>query len=526
MAGSEQGYLMKEGVRKTSLFLFAVLLFFMFTVLLNRVVQPEGEVLAERWYLLHDDALFEVTLPFQVDLQESQTVIYESTFPHPRTEDPALVLVRPLSNGMKVFINGALVFQVGDLKEATGNLWNSSFAIPLPLTLYEKNSIRIESASLMNTGLTVKPYLLPRDAALRRVSFLNFLFSDLILYFIGGALFLSGILLVIFRSRASRNKIFFFIALASLAAAIYGLDYPFRAYTFSRPVYFWIKKLFMIAGFCSAGLFLYTLDLYTGKRLIRGRTILIIVLVLSLGFLVSWSFPVFLRYFYGAALVLMVLLGASVVSLYHLQKEHEIFILPFVWLIMSLIQVNAVNIFHLSTPLTLQYIIILDVVVFGFYMIAEFYRFHAATDRLRTGVYEDPLTGVYNRTFLKELDMSRYTRLVLVDLDNFKSYNDTYGHHRGDQALRCFTTVVQKHLEEGDIILRYGGDEFLLFLRNRPREGISGLMKSVQREFLAREADGHLGFSYGISPMEGQLEAELRCADRAMYAMKANRRPR
>ncbi|WP_201332203.1 bifunctional diguanylate cyclase/phosphodiesterase [Nitratiruptor sp. YY09-18] len=88
------------------------------------------------------------------------------------------------------------------------------------------------------------------------------------------------------------------------------------------------------------------------------------------------------------------------------------------------------------------------------------------TEYRRTFV--DALTGVYNRNYLKHIekiiDLSQYT-LAMIDLDNFKAINDNYGHTIGDEAIKKVAKNIAANIRQDDILIRYGGDEFLLFAK-------------------------------------------------------------
>ena len=79
-------------------------------------------------------------------------------------------------------------------------------------------------------------------------------------------------------------------------------------------------------------------------------------------------------------------------------------------------------------------------------------------------IYHDSLTGAYNRRFFQEkmISVSKNTGIAMIDLDNFKAYNDTYGHHAGDLVLQTTVMTIKSVIRRDDILIRYGGDEFLL----------------------------------------------------------------
>lgn len=151
-------------------------------------------------------------------------------------------------------------------------------------------------------------------------------------------------------------------------------------------------------------------------------------------------------------------------------------------------------------------------------------------------VREDQLTGSLNRrglddVFEREADRAdrRGTPLcaAMLDLDNFKKLNDTYGHAAGDDALIHLVRIVKQTLRSIDVIARYGGEEFLIVMPETSLDEAAQAMSRVQREltthfFTANDQRLFITFSAGVAlraPHESQ-EAVLKRADKAMYEAK------
>lgn len=148
----------------------------------------------------------------------------------------------------------------------------------------------------------------------------------------------------------------------------------------------------------------------------------------------------------------------------------------------------------------------------------------------------DPLTGALNRKGLDEVlerEMARMQRLgtqlcvVVLDVDNFKSINDSHGHLVGDEVLRHIATVLRETLRGNDSVVRFGGEEFVLLLPGVGVEEASSVVQRLQREltrrfFLANAQKLLLTFSAGITAFaQGEHPADvLDRADKAMYAAK------
>jgi diguanylate cyclase (GGDEF)-like protein len=164
-------------------------------------------------------------------------------------------------------------------------------------------------------------------------------------------------------------------------------------------------------------------------------------------------------------------------------------------------------------------------------------------DQAESRADRDPLTGVYHHRYLKtrleeELRRSRTSgqtvAVVMMDLDNFKNVNDTYGHLVGDDALKMVTSVVQSAVRSSDVVGRYGGDEFMVILPDTMREHTENIINRVTAELEERDlrlADGaaipvHCSIGYALFPQDAESPADLIAkADAALYQSKRMGRP-
>ena len=149
-------------------------------------------------------------------------------------------------------------------------------------------------------------------------------------------------------------------------------------------------------------------------------------------------------------------------------------------------------------------------------------------EQMRFLADHDPLTNLLNRrSFVQHLDAEvsrarRYARplaLVIFDLDELKSVNDTQGHAAGDEALQRVADALRATLRSGDNAFRIGGDEFAVILAEAGQQDAASAAKRI--------ADGlHLSASFGVAVCgsDGDAGALLREADDAMYRMKRQRR--
>jgi diguanylate cyclase (GGDEF)-like protein len=126
--------------------------------------------------------------------------------------------------------------------------------------------------------------------------------------------------------------------------------------------------------------------------------------------------------------------------------------------------------------------------------------------------------------------------VVMLDMDGFKQFNDSFGHGPGDALLRTFADVLRKYLRKSDISCRYGGDEFVLIMPDSPIadtqqrvEQIRTYLKELQQVQHAGQQLGMITLSAGIAsmPEHGSTESDLlKAADEAMYTAKQGGRNR
>ena len=155
----------------------------------------------------------------------------------------------------------------------------------------------------------------------------------------------------------------------------------------------------------------------------------------------------------------------------------------------------------------------------------------------------DPLTNVYNRRYMAEFldkEIARAERentpvsVVILDMDYFKQFNDTYGHKCGDIVLQFFANFLIDHTRRGDVVCRYGGEEFVILMPNAPFEIGYERAETWRQDFseTAIEYDGmklSATFSAGVScfPQHGSTgDSLLQAADKALYYSKNHGRNR
>jgi two-component system cell cycle response regulator len=163
----------------------------------------------------------------------------------------------------------------------------------------------------------------------------------------------------------------------------------------------------------------------------------------------------------------------------------------------------------------------------------------ALNQKLQSLAVTDGLTGLHNhRAFQDYLEEQFQTAmrnkqplaLILMDVDHFKQYNDTYGHQAGDEVLRQVAQILQANVREGDFVARYGGEEFVIVLPRTDSESAVAVAERLRRA--VESAEWHLRpitGSFGVACIRPDMETRqelIEAADQALYQAKKNGRNR
>ena len=145
-------------------------------------------------------------------------------------------------------------------------------------------------------------------------------------------------------------------------------------------------------------------------------------------------------------------------------------------------------------------------------------------------LYMDALTGAYNRRYYE--DQLKQTEMVagvaMIDLDDFKLHNDTYGHNAGDLVLETVVNVIRNSIRKTDVLVRFGGDEFLLVMPDILEASFQKKLKQIQNEIHAAEVPGYSQLQVSVSiggvlSTHGTIEDAIHKADQCMYQAKTSK---
>lgn len=177
-------------------------------------------------------------------------------------------------------------------------------------------------------------------------------------------------------------------------------------------------------------------------------------------------------------------------------------------------------------------------VIFSIFHITCSWVIGGVLDKYRFYSYYDPLTGVYNRRYADHIFETKIKRamkqnknvgVLTLDINQFKTINDTLGHECGDFLLKEVCCFVQETMGKEDILIRWGGDEFLVLLVNKDKRYVKQLSEQIKlrnEELYNSSSEENklfptLAIGYSIFPEDANTLSELiAIADQRMYEVK------
>jgi len=146
---------------------------------------------------------------------------------------------------------------------------------------------------------------------------------------------------------------------------------------------------------------------------------------------------------------------------------------------------------------------------------------------------KDMLTGLYNRRYLEDNlkkvknNFERYKEsfcISIIDIDNFKIVNDTYGHQAGDEVIKTISNIIKTSSRITDTCGRWGGEEFMLIMEKCPIENVKPTLEIIRKKIEAHQFEniGIKTVSIGVSLFDGDIQSTIKLSDDALYKAKNN----
>ncbi|QTA37226.1 GGDEF domain-containing protein [Thermosipho ferrireducens] len=339
--------------------------------------------------------------------------------------------------------------------------------------------------------------------------------EDFYLIALGSSL-ISGVVIILFGKNISKKqykRAYLYFGISILLISIYLFDYQFRLTSGNVVMFLTLKKIFLLSSYFSLFLYLMGIEQYV-LGFFKSKWLNFAIFPIAFLIATSPNFSYYVRFSQIGNLFVLFLIIYTLIVIFAYKVERLYFSFTFLALCVAetifgllfdtfteydfLLGYGLITVFlGLSIKLTLDYKNI----------ILENQYFYEKS-------LTDPLTGAYNREIFNSLNPAGY--FVLIDLDKFKEYNDKFGHKKGDELLKGFVSFIKGRIRQEDLIIRIGGDEFVIITNaHEPEKFIERLRRDVYKEL-------GIGFSYGMSIFNNFSKA-YKVADKKLYNMKKNK---
>ena len=477
------------------------ILIFILTAIFSRI---PGQHL-DRWTISGR----EVTFPLKGKVEKPAWFTYTTKIYSSEEKDRYILLSRIDSKGIILKVNNEEVFSIGVWLNS--NIWTYSFAAPIHLKKGE-NTIEMKLKYLFDFNSIYPPSILDKPWPL--LMFLNLLFSGLSTY-ASFSLFSFFVYFTVLSVKVERIRYKYFIAALSLLSTAIFLSNMGFWYSVGPGNLIFLYKRLVYASIYLAFAFHQELILLLFNKQVKYHSIKILSIITAILIIVIPDFrmarTLALRYAAPLFIVNISLITYRAVK-YNLRR----LVPPSIVLFISLIHFYITSIFSYAA---------VPIVAYGLsyyaFSIVNFLRTEHET--LYTESEIDPLTKAYNRRILEDLEVSDEDVLVYLDVDNFKEINDSFGHSFGDKVLKDLVNVIKDNIKGKDVVIRIGGDEFVIIIRKCSTYYAHDIVKTIEDEFKKRKG---LTFSYGITALDKGLDKALEEADEYMYKLKNKKKKR
>lgn len=522
-------------------FLLLTSIYFLFYYTGNLVLREmeEGYVLDQFIHEgVEDELQYRPIRPGEEGVYTFTTTVYREDLEELAERNPRLLIYRLAGQWYRLFWNDVLIGTMGNLEDDRSNIWNGFASFDVDRNIIDQeNHITLEVYATYELGLLAFPPILTSTKGANQLSSWFYLILNRLHHVALGFMF-SAFLLLLFIQALSRRiqGEYLFYSLSAFFMSIASLDYlvfhqiSLGLFTFKRLVLF---CLYLSVVSISLGIgFQYKRK----KNLILGVVAIIGILLLIL---FSPDLHTFRQGFSLLnVMILLNILGWIYTSYTFFGVDNKARILFFSSTILFLLSVYDIysvftggySLFSLTILGSLLFSIIIILLVVFYYLELQkkiAYETQRAAIMYQKSV-KDAMTGVYNHQYLmstlKEY-VGLYT-LLLLDIDDFKDINDTYGHQAGDMVIKTVAQRALSTIRKTDILGRYGGDEFLVILFDCEEKNgfkIAKTLKEAIEEPITLSSGISLSISLSIGlHTRGDEEGDevLKKADEALYHTK------
>lgn len=404
-----------------------------------------------------------------------------------------LVIFQLVAHWYKVYWNGTLIGSVGNLQDDRSNIWNSLHMFDIDhQSIKDVNQIKLVVCGSYQLGVSNFPLLITKpQVADKFTDWFSIALLDIYYVILGMVLFALLLIICLFKPSNRLKQDFVYLSVAVISVLIFISDYLpwyhlpvdyltykkivifamyFAAFAMSLAIYKRFRQSMNVvvghlALFGAIFVIVFAKDIITFKQMWSVLNILILLNILGWIY-TTWRFfkkSGDAKIIFQASVFMLVLSGIDVY--YGLRGEF-----PFI----------SMNIYGL---LQFCFAMVMMIVFDYLDLQRKVTRESEKSKMMYQRAVRDGMTGLHNHQFIHSVleKVKRPYSLIMLDIDNFKQFNDQYGHQAGDLVIKFVAENIQKTVRMQGIAGRYGGDEFVAILLKPEPERVKEFAENIQR---------------------------------------------
>lgn len=455
--------------------------------------------------------------------------------------DYRIIVYRLADNGYKVYFNNQLIGSIGDIVDGNSNSWNklTSFVISQNL-LRPENELRFETTSIYRSGLSSRPIFIIEDQESMKFLTQHVFFGEQMnLLSIGFIMFSSAFSVILYLLTKSGNKVYLYTGIATFLTGLYFIDYISFGTTLVS--YLLYKKITIGSLFLGGGFYGHVIGGYFENKISHR---LANITIFGTLFLLIFSDNMIIfktMYTYWYLMLLINMLFWIVLSIKKARNSMTAYIFFVGFSILGIYAACAVfmdifgGYFSLNSPIIYITTFASVPLLLSYEGINEKEHMISKERSLREKEFlnsvTDELTGLWNQRYLATLmkeHINEFT-LAIIDIDDFKGINDTYGHLAGDFVLKSLAQQIQHIVGDENVLCRYGGDEFVALFQHNSMSDVYDILEQIRDKVEKHKMEYkgnhiHVTLSMGMSQdaASSNIEDVFRQADEQLYIAKDN----
>ncbi|MFN4200051.1 diguanylate cyclase [Fervidobacterium riparium] len=507
------------------------LAFFLSLLLLFRWSIAADGILIEQWQVLRDsNQVFQSEIVdgrFYRVIKKPSTVrlraILDSKKLKNNTNQPLYIYIPQIDTSyFAVYLDGQIIGSFGFENERTAHVWYQPFIFKLPEKIAVDSNIEFLISGVYEIGIDF-PVTIINETQKSKYAVLYFLTSLALPIATGLALTLSVILYSIAMNLSNNKKeIYRHLAIASFFATVWLFDLFAFPTMGSVTTFLILRKIFVASGYLGFAALLYAIDKEVSSSLSKTGKVMVATNFIGAASLLFSPSNYLLKEISNN--VALLLLANAVYLFFKSLKMYSRVLMGFIMFFIYAVLHDGISMFFSTgTKLLSGFGIASMFAGFAYTLVQEYKQMVVQITMSHIKSITDPLTNAYNRGALSGIVFSPDDAFVYIDMDRFKEINDKHGHDTGDEILKLLVSTIKRNIRSNDMVVRMGGDEFLVVLRSCPVNKAQEIFEKISKEFYLSHIL-HPKFSYGIVQYQFNLEKTIRVVDDLMYKMKESRR--